>query len=81
MLEGGESFILGQTLPLSSMGLVAPHTGLVHVSSSQISDDIPYMWNLKRNNTNELLLLNRNRLPNLENKPMVGRGRMGRWGI
>jgi len=38
------------------------------------------MWNLKRNNTNELILQNRNRLPNLENKFLVGGGEDGEKG-
>ena len=35
--------------------------------------DIPYMWNLKRNDTNELQ--NRNRLTDFGNKLMVARGK------
>ena len=36
-----------------------------------MSYDIPYLWTLKRNGTNELYSQNRNRLTDLENKLMV----------
>ena len=39
----------------------------------EILYDIPYMWNLKRNDTNELQ--NRNRLTDFGNKLMVARGK------
>ena len=43
----------------------------------EISYDIAYMLNLKRNDTNERYLQNRNRLTDLENELMVtgGKGR------
>ena len=37
---------------------------------AEIPYDIPYMWNLKRNDTNELIL-NRKRLPDLEKEFIV----------
>ena len=40
--------------------------------SFEISHDIPYMWNLKRNDSNELT---KQRLTNLENELMVARGK------
>ena len=50
-----------------------------------ISYDITYRWNLK-NDTNELIYNNRNRLTDFENKLMVtkgerwgGRGKLGGW--
>ena len=36
---------------------------------------MPCMWNLKRNDTNELNLQNRKRLTDLENKLMVAGGK------
>ena len=40
------------------------------------------MWNLKRNDTNELNLQNRKRLTDLENKLMVtGEGIIGKLGM
>ena len=41
----------------------------------EISYDIPYMWNLKRNYTKELNLQNRKRLIDLENELMVAGGK------
>ena len=43
---------------------------------------MPCMWNLKRNDTNELNLQNRKRLTDLENKLMVtGEGIIGKLGM
>ena len=39
--------------------------------------DIPYMWNLKRNDTNELT---KQRLTDLENELVVARGKDGEKG-
>ena len=48
---------------------------LSEVSQREISYDIAYMWNLKKkNDTNELITKNRNRLTDLENKLMVTKG-------
>ena len=42
----------------------------------EISYGIPYVWNLKRNHTNELIYKTE-RLTDLENKLMVARGILG----
>ena len=44
--------------------------------TGEISYSIPYMWNLKRNHTNELIYKTE-RLTDLENKLMVARGILG----
>ena len=44
--------------------------------TGEISYGIPYMWNLKRNHTNELIYKTE-RLTDLENKLMVARGILG----
>ena len=44
----------------------------------QISYDITHLWNLIKNDTNDLIYKNRNRLTDIENKLMVTKGE--RWG-
>ena len=44
--------------------------------TGEISYGIPYVWNLKRNHTNELIYKTE-RLTDLENKLMVARGILG----
>ena len=49
-----------------------------------LSYDIPYMWNVKRNDTNELIYKTERRLTDLDNRLMVaGRKLRGRdsWGV
>ena len=43
----------------------------------ELSQDLPYMWNLKRNDTNELT---KQRLTDLENELIVARGKDGEKG-
>ena len=50
---------------------------LNEIRPRKISYDIPYMWNLKRNDTN---LQNRNRLIDFKNQFMVGGGEWGMRG-
>ena len=70
------------------MPLAATRMDLEIVILSEVSQtgkeaipyDIPYMWNRKRNDANELNLQNRKRLTDLENE-LNGcrRGKMGGW--
>ena len=45
---------------------------------NQISYDITYMWNLKKNDTNELIYKTEIDSPDIENKLMVTKGER-RW--
>ena len=51
---------------------------LSEVSQRQISYDITYMWNLKKNDTNRTYIQNRNRPTDIENKLIVTKGES--WG-
>ena len=43
-------------------------------AEEQISYDIAYKWNLKKNGANKFYLQNRNRVTDVENKLMATRG-------
>ena len=51
------------------------HTEWSMSDRGEISHDIPYMWNIKRNDTKWTYLQNRKRLIDLENTLIVARGK------
>ena len=55
--------------PFPAIGMDLESVILNEIRPRKISYDIPYMWNLKRNDTN---LQNRNRLIDFKNHLMVG---------
>ena len=79
-MEYHSAFKKNEIMPFAAtrMDLESPSYILlseVSQTDKEISNDIPHMWNLKRNDTNELNLLNRKRLTDLENKLIVARGK------
>ena len=58
---------------------VATSTFKMTFTEEQISCDITYMWNLKKNGTSELIYKNRNRVTHVKNSLMMTNGERGGW--